>query len=140
MGIVIANGRGRLGQDSHYSTVTYENFRVKDIPNIQNTCIGSGKKIMKVFQNLVGAKAFPCVALASTVWQHLASDPIAYEIAVQHQAEFKSEKDFWGPMCGGGSKFMRWDGSRDSALAMVDFLSLLQSKCGTAPLLIHRER
>jgi len=104
-----------------------------------NKVSGSCKKIMKVIQDIVGDDAYPRVVLASTMWQDLAGDPPAYEIAVQHEAELKDTEYFWGAMCRGGSKVMRWDGSRDLALAMVDLLTSLQSKSGTIPLLIQRE-
>ncbi|KAF4624729.1 hypothetical protein G7Y89_g13440 [Cudoniella acicularis] len=99
----------------------------------------SSKKMMKVIQDLVGAEAFPCVVLASTMWQTLADDNTAYEIAIKREAELQYTEDFWGAMCRGGSKIMRWDRSRDSALAMVDFLSSFQSKTGNVPLQIQKE-
>jgi hypothetical protein len=100
---------------------------------------GSSKKMMKVIQDLVGEEAFPRLVLASTMWQHPEDDPDAYEIAVRREAELQFTGDFWGAMCRGGSKVMRWDGSRDSAMAMVDCLSSLQSRSGSVTLQIQRE-
>jgi hypothetical protein len=95
--------------------------------------------MMKVIQDLVGTEAFPCVVLASTMWQDFRDNPGANEIAIRREAELQYTEDFWRAMCAGGSKVMRWDGSRDSGLAMVDFLAVSQSTSGNIPLQIQRE-
>ena len=104
-----------------------------------NKVSGSCKKMMEVVQNLVGVEAFPHVVLVSTMWQDLARNSTALEVARRHEAELEGTEGFWGAICKGGSEVMRWDGSRNSALAMIDYLSLLQSKSGPVLLLIQQE-
>ncbi|KAJ5678495.1 P-loop containing nucleoside triphosphate hydrolase protein [Penicillium maclennaniae] len=100
---------------------------------------GSGKRMMKLVRNICGEEAFPRVILATTMWQALDTDRTAYAQAVNNEIELQSTEYFWGAMCDGGSKLMRWDGSRKSATAMVDFLSQLQAQKGKVTLQIQKE-
>ena len=95
---------------------------------------GLSKKIIKVIQDLVGVEAFPYIVLALIIWQTLTDNNTAYKIVIKYKAELQYIEDFWGVIYCGGSKIIRWDRSQDSALAIVDFLSLFQSKTSNIPL------
>ncbi|KAK0706133.1 hypothetical protein B0T26DRAFT_656556, partial [Lasiosphaeria miniovina] len=101
---------------------------------------GSGKRMMQLIRDMCGAEAFPRLVLATTMWQELGSnDPAAFDLAVQHEMELRRTDEFWGAMCRGGSRLARWDGSRASAMAMVDRLQDLQAEQGPMALQIQRE-
>ncbi|KAK3393391.1 P-loop containing nucleoside triphosphate hydrolase protein [Podospora didyma] len=105
---------------------------------------GSGKRMMRLIRDICGDDAYPRVVLATTMWQDLHGSELdgfsSYDRAVQHEVELRRTEDFWGAMCRGGSRVMRWDGTRQSAMAMVDHLKTLRARKGGQGVVLQIQR
>ena len=93
---------------------------------------GSNLKNLSMFQGLCGQEAFKNVVLTTTMWDNL---PL-YDEGVARERQLVNTKEWWGQMCEQGSKTLRHDGGRDSALAIV---AELVKSSGPAVLQIQRE-
>ncbi|GIZ37349.1 hypothetical protein CKM354_000079900 [Cercospora kikuchii] len=86
-----------------------------------NRLLGSAKRNLFMFQKLCGENALRSVILATTMW-----DKVSKATGEKHENELKSTYDFWGIMIEKGSTVHRHDGSRESALNLVQHVAQME--------------
>lgn len=86
-----------------------------------NRLLGSAKRNLFMFQKLRGENALRSVILATTMW-----DKVSKATGEKHENELKSTYDFWGVMIEKGSTVHRHDGSRESALNLVQHVAQME--------------
>ncbi|CVL05382.1 uncharacterized protein FMAN_10770 [Fusarium mangiferae] len=81
---------------------------------------GSAMRNLKMFRKLCGEDPMKNVIILSTFWGQIDS-----QRAIAHEAELKTNPDFWGTMIEHGAQVSRFDGTQQSA---VDTLMSLATK------------
>jgi hypothetical protein len=79
---------------------------------------GTSKSYLQLFNNMVGSRAMKNVILVTTMWNTL--HPAQWQIARDRELELRDK--FWKHMIDQGSYAKRFDGSRESALALIGSL------------------
>ena len=93
---------------------------------------GTNVKNLKMFKKLCGEKAYKHVVLATTMWDDIPT----YDEGIKRERELINTKEWWGHMYEQGSKILRHNGERDSALAVI---AELVNSSGPVVLQIQRE-
>ncbi|KAF5670342.1 P-loop containing protein [Fusarium circinatum] len=81
---------------------------------------GSAMRNLKMFRKLCGEDPMKNVIILSTFWGQIDN-----ERAIAHEAELKTNPDFWGSMIEHGAQVLRFDGTQQSA---IDTLMSLATK------------
>jgi hypothetical protein len=84
---------------------------------------GSALKNLRMFQKLCGDGNLGSVILATTHWHNRDGGPaVTEEVGRERVKQLIDREDFWGSMVHRGSRVLRHDGSKASALAIVSTL------------------
>lgn len=78
---------------------------------------GASMRNLNMFKKLVGRDSLGNVVLATTMWDAL--PPEEYDKAEARESELKGTESFWKDMISHGSKVVRHDSAKTSALAIV---------------------
>lgn len=100
---------------------------------------GSSLKNLNMFKKLCGEDAYKSITLATTMWGNLTGPTLSYDTGVAREKELLSRKDWWGLMRDRGSAVIRHDGSKESALAIVEGLIERRNVDGPVTLDIQKE-
>lgn len=100
---------------------------------------GSSLKNLNMFKKLCGEDAYASITLATTMWSNLNGPTLSFDTGVARERELLSRREWWGLMRERGSKVIRHDGSRESALAIVAGLVERREKSGPVVLNIQKE-
>lgn len=84
---------------------------------------GSAIKHLRLFQQLIGDNNIKNVVLATTFWNEI--DPV---LGQRREAELAEKRTYWGQLVERGSRIMRLDRNRESA---INVLNAVAGKAGT---------
>ncbi|ESU15165.1 hypothetical protein FGSG_08217 [Fusarium graminearum PH-1] len=90
-----------------------------------------------MFKKLCGESAFGHVVLCTSMWNNLGT--VLPEIGNEREQELIATSSFWGAMHAGGSQVARWQGTKESAEAVVDQIIKIHNESGKAMLKIQEE-
>uniref|UniRef100_A0A4E9D681 G domain-containing protein n=1 Tax=Gibberella zeae TaxID=5518 RepID=A0A4E9D681_GIBZA len=102
-----------------------------------NRVSGSALKNLSMFNKLCGESAFGNVVLCTSMWNNLGT--VLPEIGNEREQELIATSSFWGAMHAGGSQVARWQGTKESAEAVVDKIIKIHNESGKAMLKIQEE-
>ncbi|CAF3488594.1 unnamed protein product [Fusarium graminearum] len=102
-----------------------------------NRVSGSALKNVSMFKKLCGESAFGHVVLCTSMWNNLGT--VLPEIGNEREQELIATSSFWGAMHAGGSQVARWQGTKESAEAVVDQIIKIHNESGKAMLKIQEE-
>ncbi|OBS23312.1 hypothetical protein FPOA_03861 [Fusarium poae] len=102
-----------------------------------NRVSGSALKNLSMSKQLCGENAFGHVVLCTSMWDSLGTVP--QEIGIEREKELIDTSSFWGTMHAGGSQVVRWEGTKESAQAVVDRIIKIHKENGKAMLKIQEE-
>ncbi|KAM0369796.1 hypothetical protein ACHAPY_010974 [Fusarium culmorum] len=102
-----------------------------------NRVSGSALKNLSMFKKLCGEGAFGHVVLCTSMWNNL--ETVLPEIGNEREQELIATSSFWGAMHAGGSQVARWQGTKESAEAVVDQIIKIHNESGKAMLKIQEE-
>lgn len=102
-----------------------------------NRVSGSALKNLSMFKKLCGESAFGHVVLCTSMWNNLGI--VLPEIGNEREQELIATSSFWGAMHAGGSQVARWQGTKESAEAVVDKSIKIHNESGKAMLKIQEE-
>ncbi|KAK3325119.1 P-loop containing nucleoside triphosphate hydrolase protein [Apodospora peruviana] len=91
-----------------------------------NRLSGSALKNLRLFRKLCGDGGLSCVVLATTMWNMVTDQ----SVAVQREAELKSNPEFWQGLIAKGSVVLRQDNGKLSAIRIIQHI-LSKKKRGT---------
>lgn len=83
---------------------------------IDNRLQGSAKRNLVMFQKLCGSDCYSRIALVTTYWDLLVSG----DTGARRERELIETEEFWGDMIEKGSKVLRHQNTRGSAMAILE--------------------
>jgi hypothetical protein len=85
---------------------------------------GSSLRNLKMFRDLVGHEPLKNVILATTRWKMAAEvEPL---LSTERETDLQESEDFWKPFLDSGSRYARFEDSRESALKLI--MSLVEKQ------------
>lgn len=84
---------------------------------------GSALRNLRMFKQLCGTNNLNSVILATTHWRNAENVSISESVGQARTKELMETRDFWGGMVERGSKVVKHDGSKESALRIVSDLT-----------------
>lgn len=86
---------------------------------------GSSKKSIGMLERICGEYACPQLIIATTMWSAMERTPDGLEEGARREADLMSNPNFFGTLVGHGARFIRHDGSRESAGRIVSQLTAI---------------
>ena len=83
---------------------------------------GSALKNLRMFEKLCGEGNFKAVILATTHWTHQQGKSVPDSVGEERVRELENTPKFWGGMIGLGSRVVKHDGKKTSAMKIVSDL------------------
>ncbi|KAK3325120.1 hypothetical protein B0H66DRAFT_615568 [Apodospora peruviana] len=97
---------------------------------------GSGLKNLRILRKVCGPESYGGIVLVTNMWGEINGHERGTRMAKQREVELQ-KPEFWGPMIERGSRMVRHDGTKESAMKIVQ--SLVDKDAHCVPLDIQRE-
>lgn len=80
---------------------------------------GASKRNLEMFRKLCGDDCLQNVTLVTTMWDELLRQPGGEACGQEREDELLMTRAFWGAMRAAGARTLRYDGSRERAIQIV---------------------